>query len=196
MFSALTETAGDPTSPATGGATLWLTGLASAGKSTLARALAERLAEKGRAVEVLDGDEMRRQLSAELGYSKQDREANVARIGFVAALLARHGVLVLVPAIAPYRAGRDAVRGRHEAEGLGFFEIHVATSLEACRARDVKGLYALQRAGRLAGLTGVDAPYEAPRAPDLRVPTEDGWSVERSVSLLVDLLVRHGLDGG
>lgn len=181
------------TSPGTRGATVWFTGLPSAGKSTVARALADELTRRGRAVEVLDGDEIRRHLSAGLGFSRQDRDANVARIGFVARLLARHGVLVLVPVIAPYAAAREEARKLHEADGGRFLEVYVATSLDACRARDVKGLYELQRTGRLSGLTGVDDPYEVPTAPDLRLETE-GRSVRQSVADLDSLLAGHGLD--
>ncbi|MFD8353810.1 adenylyl-sulfate kinase, partial [Streptomyces coelicoflavus] len=138
--------------PATG-ATVWLTGLPSAGKSTLARAVAQRLRVAGRRVEVLDGDEIRAFLSAGLGFGRADRHTNVQRIGFVAELLARNGVTALVPVIAPYADSRDAVRGRHEANGTAYVEVHVATPVEVCSVRDVKGLYAKQAAGELTGLT-------------------------------------------
>ncbi|MCF6526662.1 adenylyl-sulfate kinase, partial [Streptomyces sp. JJ36] len=141
------------------GATVWLTGLPSAGKTTIARALAERLAGEGHRVEVLDGDEIRTFLSAGLGFSREDRETNVQRIGFVARLLASHGVKALVPVIAPYADSREAVRKRHQAAGTPFLEVHVATPVEVCSERDVKGLYARQAAGELSGLTGVDDPY-------------------------------------
>lgn len=154
------------------GAIVWLTGLPSSGKTTIASHLANRLRDGGLRVEVLDGDELRRNLNQDLGFSRQDRAENVRRIGFVANLLARNGVVVLVPVIAPDAASRAEVRARQEAVGLLFVEVHVATPVDVCAARDVKGLYAEQRAGRLHGLTGVDAPYDVPVNPDLRLDTE------------------------
>ncbi|MDT6988380.1 adenylyl-sulfate kinase [Streptomyces lusitanus] len=174
------------------GATVWLTGLPSAGKTTLARAVAERLAAAGRRVEVLDGDEIRRHLSRELGFTRADRHTNVLRIGFLAELLASHGVLVLVPVIAPYADSREAVRERHEAAGTTYLEVHVATPVEVCSVRDVKGLYAKQAAGGLTGLTGVDDPYEEPAAPDLRIRTE-GRRVADTAAGLHRFLVERGL---
>lgn len=174
------------------GATVWLTGLPSAGKTTIAGALAERLAAEGRRVEVLDGDEIRTFLSAGLGFSREDRDANVQRIGFVAELLASHGVLVLVPVIAPYADSREAVRKRHQAAGTGYLEVHVATPVEECAQRDVKGLYARQAAGTLTGLTGVDDPYEVPQDPDLRIET-GGHTVQESAAAVHALLAERGL---
>lgn len=153
------------------GATVWLTGLPSAGKTTIAGSLAERLRAAGHRVEVLDGDEIRTFLSAGLGFSRADRDTNVQRTGLVAELLARNGVLVLVPVIAPYADSRAAVRARHEATGTPYLEVHVATPVEVCIERDVKGLYAQQAAGRLSGLTGVDDPYEPPKEPDVILDT-------------------------
>ena len=170
------------------GVTVWLTGLPSSGKTTLARALAERLlAVDGRRVEILDGDEMRAELCADLGFSKEDRSANVRRVAFVARLLASHGVTVLVPVIAPYEADRAEAARLHAERGLRFLEVHVAASLDVCRARDVKGLYASQAAGRISSLTGVDDPYEAPVSPDLVIDT-GARSVAESVELLLSLL--------
>lgn len=175
-----------------GGATVWLTGLPSAGKTTLANALAEQLAGQGRPVEVLDGDEIRTFLSSGLGFSREDRDTNVQRIGFVAELLASHGVTVLVPVIAPYADSREAVRKRHQAAGTGYLEVHVATPVGVCSERDVKGLYARQAAGEISGLTGVDDPYEAPEAPDLRIEAHR-QDVRESAAALHALLTERGL---
>jgi adenylylsulfate kinase len=175
-------------SPTELGLTVWLTGLPSAGKSTIARGVADRLRAAGRRVQVLDGDEVRRNLTRDLGFSRADREENVRRIGFVAQLLAGHGVITLVPVIAPYAASRELVRAEHLARGVGFVEVYVATPSTVCAVRDVKGLYAKQRAGQLQGLTGVDDPYEAPARPDLLVPahTQD---VTESVDAVHDFLL-------
>lgn len=174
------------------GATVWLTGLPSAGKTTIAYALADRLRAAGRRVEVLDGDEIREFLSAGLGFSREDRHTNVQRIAFVAELLASHGVLALVPVIAPYADSRDAVRKRHQAAGTTYVEVHVATPVDVCSVRDVKGLYAKQAAGEISGLTGVDDPYEEPEAPDLRIESQD-QTVQESAAALHALLTERGL---
>ncbi|GAA0369950.1 adenylyl-sulfate kinase [Streptomyces blastmyceticus] len=174
------------------GATIWLTGLPSAGKTTIAHALAGRLRGEGHRVEVLDGDEIREFLSAELGFSRADRDTNVQRIGFVAQLLAAHGVKVLVPVIAPYADSREAVRKRHQEQGTGYVEVHVATPVDVCSVRDVKGLYAKQAAGEIAGLTGVDDPYEEPADPDLRIRAHE-QSVDESAAALHALLSERGL---
>jgi adenylylsulfate kinase len=171
------------------GATVWLTGLPSAGKTTLARAVA---AQVGRPAEQLDGDEVREFLSKGLGFSREDRDTNVLRIGWVAATLARHGVLVLASVISPYARTRDAVRALHDRKGAGFLEVHVAAPAEVCAVRDVKGLYAKQARGELSGLTGVDAPYEPPAAPELRVPTHE-QPLEESVRQVLALLASKGL---
>ncbi|WP_327071724.1 adenylyl-sulfate kinase [Kitasatospora sp. NBC_01302] len=178
--------------PCDRGATVWLTGLPSAGKTTLAFALAERLRTEGHRVEVLDGDEIREFLSKGLGFSREDRHTNVTRIGFVAEKLAANGVKVLAPVIAPYADSRAAVRERHAERGSAFLEVHVATSVEVCSERDVKGLYAQQAAGTLTGLTGVDDPYEAPTAPELRLHTE-GRTVAESAAELHTFLTTRGL---
>jgi adenylylsulfate kinase len=174
------------------GGTVWLTGLPSAGKTTIAKGLAERLRSGGHRVQVLDGDEVRAALSAELGFSKEDRDTNVRRVGFVAGLLAAHGVTVLVPVIAPYALSRTAVRDMHEAHGVPYLEVHVATPVETCATRDVKGLYAKQAAGDIRGLTGVDDPYEVPIDPDLRIETQD-QTVEQSIGQVRALLAACGL---
>lgn len=174
------------------GATLWLTGLPSAGKTTLAGALAQRLQADGRPVEVLDGDVVRAALSPELGYSRADRDTQVARIGWVAQRLAAHGVLVIAAVVSPFAAARDAVRAGHEAQDVRFFEVHVATPAQVCAERDVKGLYARQRDGAVSGLTGVDGEYEPPATPDLRLDTS-GRSVDDSVDELIALLRKENL---
>ena len=174
------------------GATVWLTGLPSAGKTTIASALAQRLREQGRAVEVLDGDAVRAILSPELGYSRTDRDTNVARIGWVAQLLAHHGVLALASVVSPFAAARDGVRAEHAAAAARFFEVHVATPAQVCAERDVKGLYARQRSGAMSGLTGIDGEYEPPSDPELRVDTS-GRSVDDVVDELIALLRKENL---
>lgn len=153
------------------GFVLWFTGLSGSGKSTLTEALMPILAERGRAAELLDGDIVRTNLSKGLGFSKEDRDTNVLRIGFVANLLARNGVPVMTAAISPYRDIRDANRALIEGDGSVFVEIHAAATVEECEARDVKGLYAEARAGKRTGFTGVDDPYEAPLKPEIVCPT-------------------------
>ncbi|MFG2904428.1 adenylyl-sulfate kinase [Kitasatospora sp. NPDC048286] len=178
--------------PCERGATVWLTGLPSAGKTTLAFALAERLRAEGHRVEVLDGDEIREFLSKGLGFSREDRHTNVTRIGFVAEKLAANGVKVLAPVIAPFADSRAAVRERHAANDTEFLEVHVATPVELCAERDVKGLYAKQAAGEISGLTGVDDPYEAPKDPELRLQTR-GREVAESAAELYVFLTERGL---
>ncbi|MEV0988573.1 adenylyl-sulfate kinase [Streptomyces sp. NPDC049949] len=174
------------------GATVWLTGLPSAGKTTIAEELAGLLHREHRRVEVLDGDQIRKFLSADLGFSRDDRNTNVQRIGMVAEVLARNGVLVLVPVIAPFADSREAVRERHRAAATPYLEVHVATPVEVCSVRDVKGLYAKQAAGEISGLTGVDDPYEAPEVPDLRIESHT-QSVRESACALYALLTERGL---
>ncbi|RMB81880.1 adenylyl-sulfate kinase [Streptomyces shenzhenensis] len=186
-----TETETEETHVTTG-ATVWLTGLPSAGKTTIAYELAGRLRAAGHLVEVLDGDEIREFISAGLGFSREDRHTNVQRIGFVAELLARNGVKALVPVIAPYADSREAVRKRHEENGTSYVEVHVATPVEVCSERDVKGLYARQAAGELTGLTGVDDPYEEPEAPDLRIASQH-QTVQESAASVYALLSEKGL---
>ncbi|HUS61073.1 MAG TPA: adenylyl-sulfate kinase [Acidimicrobiales bacterium] len=159
------------------GATLWFTGLPSAGKTTVASAVAERLLAQGYRVEMLDGDVARQHLTKGLGLSKEDRIENVRRIGWVANLLSRNGVVVCASVISPYRSVRDELRSEH---GERFVEIHVATPVEVCAERDVKGLYAKQAAGEITGLTGVDDVYEEPLSPEIVLPTQE-QSLEESV---------------
>jgi adenylylsulfate kinase len=155
------------------GATLWFTGLPSAGKSTIAHALADELRRVGVDVHVLDGDEVRPHLSQGLGYSRQDRDINVTRIGYVARLLSSHGVVTLVPVIAPYADARAKVRADHESNHVPFAEVFVSTSLEITEQRDVKGLYAKARRGEINGMTGVDDPYEQPASAELVLDTAE-----------------------
>ncbi|MGH7949672.1 MAG: adenylyl-sulfate kinase [Candidatus Binataceae bacterium] len=149
------------------GFTLWFTGLSGAGKSTLANMVAEELRQRGHLVEILDGDEVRTNLSKGLGFSKEDRDTNIRRIGYVCRLLARNGVVAISAAISPYRQIRDEVRGQHER----FFEVFVKCPIEKLAERDVKGLYKKALAGEIKGFTGIDDPYEEPLNPELVVET-------------------------
>ncbi|MFI5041507.1 MAG: adenylyl-sulfate kinase [Acidimicrobiales bacterium] len=170
------------------GLTVWFTGLPSAGKTTLAHALAKRLAEEGYdRVEVLDGDVAREHLTKGLGFSREDRAENVRRIGWVASLLARNGVIVLASVISPYRAVRDELRELHAGR---FVEVWVSTPVEVCAERDVKGLYAQQQEGTISGLTGLDDPYEVPLGAEVVVPTHS-QTVEESVEQLWRALVER-----
>jgi len=166
------------------GLTVWLTRRPSAGKTTVGRALAERMVAEGRRVEMLDGDAVREHLTADLGFSRADRDENVRRIGFVAHLLSRNGVVAVCSVISPFRAARDDLRALHDGR---FFEVHVAAPVDVCATRDVKGLYAKQRAGEISGLTGVDDPYEPPLSPELVLPTHS-QSLNQSVSMLLEAL--------
>lgn len=172
------------------GFVVWLTGLSGAGKSTIARRLVEELSALDRHVEVLDGDEVRTHLSAGLGFSKEDRDTNIRRIGFVASLLARNGVVAITAAISPYRAVRDEVRGWMD----DFVEVFVDTPIDLCEERDVKGLYARARAGDVPAFTGVSDPYEPPLQPEVTVRTE-GRDPADSAGDVVAYLERAGLLG-
>lgn len=174
------------------GVTLWLTGLPSAGKTTLAVALAEVLRQRGLDTEILDGDQVRTHFSAGLGFTREDRETQVTRIGFVAELLARHGVIVLVPVIAPYADAREKVRAHHDHHGSALLQVHLSTPVEVCAERDVKGLYAKAFRGEISSMTGVDDPYEIPVYPDLRIDTST-TGMDESVTALLDLLIERGL---
>jgi 3',5'-nucleoside bisphosphate phosphatase len=166
------------------GVCLWLTGLSGAGKSTIARLTARRLREHGHRVQLLDGDMVRRNLSADLGYSHEDRDRNIARIAFVADLLTRNGVVAIVAAISPYREAREQARAQI---GERFVEVWVRATLHECERRDVKGLYERARAGEIEQFTGVSDPYEEPRAPELDIDTECE-PPHRSVARLVELV--------
>src|SRR5262245_10330239 len=169
------------------GFTLWFTGLSGAGKSTLANAIIGKLQEYGKRVEILDGDEVRTNLSKGLGFSKEDRDTNIRRIGYVCRLLARNGVAVIAAAISPYREVRDEVRGAIEADGAVFVEVFVKASLDALVARDVKGLYKKALAGEIKQFTGVSDPYEEPIEPELVVET-DRETVEESAAKILAAL--------
>jgi len=170
------------------GCCVWFTGLSGAGKSTMAEILVGELRSRDRRVELLDGDDVREHLSKGLGFSKVDRDTNILRIGYVASLLARNGVIAVTAAISPYRSVRDEVRGWIE----NFVEVYVATSLADCEARDVKGLYAKARAGEIPEFTGVSDPYEPPLAPEVRVETA-GHSPAESVAQVMVWLEAHDL---
>lgn len=174
------------------GAVIWFTGLSGAGKSTLAGEIASRLRAAGRRFEVLDGDVVRTNLSRGLGFSKEDRDINVARIGFVANLLARNGVVVITAAISPYREVRESIRRLVEGDGSDFIEVYAAASVDECEARDVKGLYAEARAGMRPGFTGIDDPYEPPLSPELRIPT-GAQPLALSVASLEEFLRERGV---
>lgn len=176
------------------GTTIWLTGLSGAGKSTIAQALAPRLRERGLRVEILDGDEIRTNLSKGLGFSKEDRDTNIRRIGYVARLLARNGVVVIAAAISPYREIRDEIRQQVEAEQSAFVEVHVRASLETLVGRDVKGLYKKALAGEITQFTGVSDPYEHPLNPEVVIDT-DGEELEASVESVIQVLEERNLIG-
>lgn len=169
------------------GFTVWLTGLSGSGKTTIALSLAGELETCARRVEVLDGDVVRTHLSKGLGFSREDRDTNIARIAFVASLLTKHGAAVISAAISPYAQARADARDR-----IGnFLEVYVRCSLDALVRRDVKGLYRKALQGDIAHFTGVSDPYEAPQAPDVIVDTEHE-SVAVSVNKIVDALRRRG----
>jgi adenylylsulfate kinase len=169
------------------GAVIWFTGLSGAGKTTIARDLEPRLRDAGYRVELLDGDAVRETLSKGLGFSREDRDTNIRRIGFVANLLAKNGVLVLVSAISPYRDARREVLEAAERS----LEVFVDAPLEVVSARDVKGLYAKAIAGEIKHFTGVSDPYEAPTKPDLHLHT-DLESLEQSVARVLEKMVQLG----
>ncbi|HTE86042.1 MAG TPA: adenylyl-sulfate kinase [Dehalococcoidia bacterium] len=154
------------------GFTVWFTGLSGAGKSTIAERLAPVLRERGLSVEILDGDAVRTNLSKGLGFSKEDRDTNIRRIGYVAQLLSRNGVAVITAAISPYREIRDEVRGMVTGDGAGFVEVFARCSLDELTRRDVKGLYEKARRGEIANFTGVSDPYEEPLAPEVLFDSE------------------------
>ena len=175
------------------GMTIWLTGLSGSGKSTIAHELARKLTDLGKFAYVLDADNVRHGLNSNLGFTDDDRAENVRRMAEVARLFADAGAITIVPIISPFASGRQFARLIHSANHLDFVEVHVATPLSECEARDTKGLYAQVRAGANIGLSGVNAPYEAPTAPDF-VLCLNGESLDQCVeTLLRDVLLRCGM---
>jgi adenylylsulfate kinase len=164
------------------GVIVWITGLSGAGKTSVATGLCAELVSRGVDADVLDGDVMRHHISRGLDFSREGREENIRRIGFVAQLLAKHGVMAIVSAISPYRAVRDEVRA---ASGGRFFEVYMSTPLNVCEQRDAKGLYRRARAGELRQFTGIDDPYEPPLTPEITCSAE-----HESVDHLVDTICR------
>jgi bifunctional enzyme CysN/CysC len=169
------------------GATVWLTGLPAAGKTTIGDSLAVRLAEAGYACYRLDGDELRRTLNADLGFDAVGREENVRRTAHVARILADAGLVVVASLISPYRAGRQAARRLHESVGLPFLEVYLDTPLSECERRDPRGLYARARQGEVTGVTGLDDPYEPPGAPEVTLHPADQSVQDGSRQLMVAL---------
>ena len=165
------------------GATVWTTGLSGSGKTTIARELEKRLRERGVKVEILDGDVVRTNLSKGLGFSKEDRDTNIRRIGFVANLLARNGVIAITAAISPFREIRDEVRESSER----FVEVFVDAPLEVCESRDVKGMYAKARAGEIKGFTGIDDPYEEPLHAEILCSTASETVAESAAKIMTYL---------
>lgn len=169
------------------GCTIWFTGLSGSGKTTISQRVEQFLRDHGYKVEVLDGDIVRTNLTKGLGFSKEDRDENIRRIGFVSHLLSRNGVFVLVSAISPYRDVRDEVRNR-----IGdFLEVYVNAPLEVCEERDVKGLYKKARAGEIKGFTGIDDPYEEPLNPEVECRT-DLESLEESANKVLSKMREMG----
>lgn len=171
-------------------ACLWLTGLSGSGKSTIARRVEKKLVDRGVHAYVLDGDNVRHGLNADLGFAPEDRVENIRRIGEVARLFVDSGTIVVAAFISPYRKDRERVRALFE-EGT-FVEVHVATPVEECERRDPKGLYQRARAGEIAQFTGISAPYEAPPSPELRLDTV-GKSIDVSADEVVAWLTAQGL---
>jgi adenylyl-sulfate kinase len=172
----------------TTGFTIWFTGLSGAGKSTLSDIIERELRERGHMVEVLDGDVVRTHLSKGLGFSKEDRDTNIRRIGWVCEVLSRNDVVAIAAAISPYRAVRDEVRER-----IGrFVEVFVDVTVEQAAARDVKGLYARALAGEIKGFTGVDDPYEAPLSPEVTVKTGGEETPQQSAAKILAALEELG----
>lgn len=174
------------------GFTIWMTGLPSSGKSTTAFTLEHELVKKGYLAYVLDGDNIRHGLNKNLGFSAEDREENIRRIGEVARLFADAGIVTITSFISPYRSDRDLARKIHEETGLIFIEIFVDTPVEICEERDPKGLYKKARKGEIKGFTGIDDPYESPDNPELVLKTESR-SPEKVAGEIFEYLCNRGL---
>ena len=169
--------------PTQKGFTIWFTGMPCSGKSTLAELLKPELEHRGRTVDILDGDVVRTHLTKGLGFSKEDRDENIRRIGFVCKLISRHGGIAIAAAISPYRAIRDEVRATHE----HFVEVFVDTPLEECMRRDVKGMYKKAMAGEMKDFTGVSAPYEPPHKPEVTIHTATENAQESATRILAKI---------
>jgi len=175
--------------PTDKGLTLWFTGLSGSGKSTLATFLLPKLRQLGKKVEILDGDEVRENLSKGLGFSKEDRDTNIRRIGFVANMLARNGVVAITAAISPYRDVRNEIRTKAQA---AFVEVYVECPIDVLEDRDTKGLYKKAKAGIIKNFTGISDPYEAPESPEVTVDTSKE-SIEESAEKILAFLRKRGL---
>lgn len=167
-----------------GGVIVWFTGLSGSGKSTVAVEVERTLAATGRAAYLLDGDNLRLGLNGDLGFSPEDRAENVRRVGEVACLFADAGSVALVPVISPYAADRELVRARASQVGVAFVEVFVDTDLATCEERDPKGLYRRARAGEISDMTGIDAPYEAPERPELRLTPDVGTPADMAARVI------------
>ena len=174
------------------GCTLWLTGLSGSGKSTIGVALEHALIQMGKLAYRLDGDNVRHGLNANLGFSAEDREENIRRVGEVAKLLADAGVITISSFISPYQRDRDQVRSIHEESGVPFLEVFIDTPLEVCESRDPKGLYKKARAGEIKGFIGIDDPYEAPQNPEVHIRT-DTQSIEESAKQMIEALSANAI---
>lgn len=174
------------------GCTLWMTGLSGSGKSTVAVALEQVLLQRNKHAYRLDGDNIRMGLNKNLGFSAEDRDENIRRIGEVTKLFADAGIISVTSFISPYREARDMVRKLHEDAGIPFLEVHVDCSLEEAEKRDPKGLYKKARAGEIKGFTGIDDPFEEPLKAEVTIKTHE-LSIEESVQVLLDALAERGL---
>ena len=174
------------------GVTVWITGLPAAGKTTIALAVQDAIHHSGRLASVIDGDELRKGLCSDLGFTPEDRTENVRRAAEMAAYLARQGIITLVALISPMLHQRSSARVLHDAHGIPFVEVWVSTPIEVCRERDPKGLYGRYLQGSLHGLTGIDDPYEPPESPDLILPTES-ISIDDSVESVMAILTKLGI---
>jgi bifunctional enzyme CysN/CysC len=168
------------------GCTVWFSGLSGSGKSSVAVLVEQKLLESGRPAYILDGDNLRHGLNADLGFSMDDRAENLRRLAHIATLLADSGQIVLVPAISPLAEHRELARKVHTDQGFGFFEVFMDTPLADCEARDPKGLYAKARAGEITHFTGIDSPYQRPKNPDLRLTPE--WTPDELAQQVIDML--------